>query len=114
VDAPASLAALLELSTQVVEAVVAGPGGVEAASPDDAERAGVLAAAGAALLDAATPVRPGSPAVERVVVETETATVIVVRDGARSIVVTTVPEPTVGLVVYDLRSALRRIGGAGS
>jgi hypothetical protein len=34
-----------------------------------------------------------------------------VRDGARSITATTVPEPTAGLVAFDLRTALRRIAG---
>jgi hypothetical protein len=33
--------------------------------------------------------------------------VFVVRDGKRLIVATTAPEPTVGLVFYDLKSALR-------
>ena len=33
----------------------------------------------------------------------------VVRDGKRRIVATTGPEPTVGLVFYDLKSALRQL-----
>jgi hypothetical protein len=35
-----------------------------------------------------------------------------VRDGERSITATTVPEPTAGLVAFDLRTVLRRLGGA--
>jgi hypothetical protein len=34
-----------------------------------------------------------------------------VREGGRSIVATTGAEPTVGLLVYDLRTALRGIDG---
>ena len=33
----------------------------------------------------------------------------VVSEGGRVAVATTVPEPTAGLVVYDLRTALRRL-----
>ena len=35
--------------------------------------------------------------------------VFVVRDGKRLIVATTAPEPTVGLVFYDLKSTLREL-----
>jgi hypothetical protein len=36
--------------------------------------------------------------------------VFVVRDGDRLIAATTTPEPTVGLVFYDLKSCLRGLG----
>lgn len=107
-DAPAALDGLLDVSTQVVEAVIAGPDGVEASSTTNGARSDALAAAGAALLAAAAEVRPGA-LVDRVAVELADAAIVVVRAGERSIVVTTVAEPTVGLVTYDLRSALRRI-----
>jgi predicted regulator of Ras-like GTPase activity (Roadblock/LC7/MglB family) len=109
---PASdpLTSLLALSTHVVEAVVVGPSGLEASSTADDARAEALAAAGAALLETAEEVRPASGArVDRVAVETAAAAVVVVRDAERAIVVTTVPEPTVGLVVYDLRTTLRAL-----
>jgi hypothetical protein len=35
--------------------------------------------------------------------------VFVVRDGERLIVATTTPEPTVGLVFYDLKTCIRSI-----
>jgi hypothetical protein len=35
--------------------------------------------------------------------------VFVVRDGERTIAATTTPEPTVGLVFYDLKTCLRSI-----
>ncbi len=40
--------------------------------------------------------------------------VFVVRDGQRLIAATTTPEPTVGLVFYDLKTCLRSIGDGGS
>jgi hypothetical protein len=42
-------------------------------------------------------------------VSLEAGSVFVVREGGRTAVATTVPEPTAGLVVYDLRTALRRL-----
>lgn len=108
-DAATALTELLDLSTQVVEAVVVGPDGVEASSAADQARSERLAAAGTALLDAAADVRPAAAAVDRVVVDLESGAAIVVRQGDRSVVATTVAEPTVGLVTYDLRSLLRRL-----
>jgi predicted regulator of Ras-like GTPase activity (Roadblock/LC7/MglB family) len=104
----APLARLLELSTQVVEAVVVGVDGIEASSVADLARAEALALAASSLLETAAAVRPGiDVAVDRVTVETDTAALVVVREDGRMIVATTVPEPTLGLVVYDLRTALR-------
>jgi hypothetical protein len=108
-DASAALSELVTLSTQVVEAVVTTPGGaVEAARTADNERARRLGAAGGELLAEASSLRPESP-VARVHVDLERGSLVAVSDGSRSIVATTVPEPTAGLVVFDLRTALRRI-----
>jgi predicted regulator of Ras-like GTPase activity (Roadblock/LC7/MglB family) len=110
-DASAALSELVELSTQVVEVVIAGAADeVEAARTSDHDRAGELASVGEALLAEAAAVRPGT-AVERVHVELERGAVVVVRDGERSITATTVPQPTAGLVAFDLRTALRRVAG---
>jgi hypothetical protein len=108
-DASAALSELLGLSTQVVEAVITAPGGaVEAAHASGDERSRALVTAGEELLAAAAPLRPDSP-VERVHVELGRGSIVVVRERGRSIVATTVPEPTVGLVAFDLRTALRRL-----
>ena len=108
-DASAALSELLALSTQVVEAVVTRPdGAVEAAHTAEDERARGLAAAGAELLAEASSLRP-EVAVERVHVDLGHGSLIAVSDGARTIVARTVPEPTAGLVAFDLRTALRRI-----
>ena len=109
-DASAALAELVGLSTQVVEAVIVGTdGAVEAAHAAGEERAQVLAEAGESLLAAAAEVRPSAPPVERVHVDLERGSLVVVRDADRSIVATTVAEPTAGLVAFDLRAALRRL-----
>ncbi len=114
-DADAALSELTGLSTQVVEVAIAGPdGAVEAARPADGGRARVLVAAGAALLAEASGLRPSAPPVERVHVDLERGAVVAVSDGVRTIVATTVPEPTAGLVAFDLRTALRRIAGDGA
>ena len=110
-DASAALSELVGLSTQVVEVVIATPDGrVEAAHAAGEERARALAAAGADLLAAAAPVRPGTAAVDRVHVDLERGSVVVARDAGHTIVATTVPEPTAGLVAFDLRTTLRRLG----
>ena len=109
-DASAALAELVGLSTQVVEAVIVGTdGAVEAAHAAGEERAQALAEAGGSLLAAAAAIRPSAPPVERVHVDLERGSLVVVRDAERSIVATTVAEPTAGLVAFDLRAALRRL-----
>ena len=109
-DATAALSDLVEVSTQVVEAVVTdADGAVVGSRTADQARAEALAAAGAGLLADATSFRGGRP-VERVHVDLEHASLVAVTDGERTIVATTVAEPTVGLVAYDLRAALARLG----
>ena len=49
------------------------------------------------------------PGVSQLEAATLTGSVFVVRDGDRLIAATTTPEPTVGLVFYDLKSCLRAI-----
>lgn len=106
----AALAELAELSTQVTRAVVVGPHGVEGAIGAEGDRADRLARTGEALLAAAAAVPHGSDAgVTRVEVVTPAGGVFVVVEAGHTIVATTVPEPTAGLVLYDLRAALRRI-----
>ena len=114
-EASAALSELVGLSTQVVEAVVtAVDGTVEAARAANEERAGALASAGSALLAEASGLRPSSPGVERVHVDLERGSLVAVSDGERTIVATTVPEPTAGLVAFDLRTSLRRIAEDGA
>lgn len=112
-DANAALNGLLGLSTQVVEAVIVdGGGAIEASSAGGEARAEELAEAGRVLLAAASDVRRGDCAVTRVEVGLPRGSVFVVRESGRTIVATTIAEPTPGLVVYDLRTALRQLEDA--
>ena len=52
------------------------------------------------------------PGVAQLEAATLGGSVFVVRDGERLIAATTTPEPTVGLVFYDLKTCLRSIEDA--
>jgi hypothetical protein len=110
-DAVAALADLTEISSQVETAVVLNDAGsVLASTPDDTARGERLAGTGRDLLAAAERHFQGD---ERTVTQLEAAlsvgSVFVVRDAGRSIVATTGPKPTSGLVFYDLRTCLRAL-----
>ena len=100
VDATQAIAEMTEISPQVREVVVVGS---NAAGP---ERASRLADGARRLLEAAEPDQPGVAQLEAATVA---GSVFVVRDGDRIIAATTSPEPTVGLVFYDLKTCLRSI-----
>ncbi len=103
-----ALAELLELSSQIDDAAIMGESGFVLASSGAPERGEQLARIAAELVAAAADVRP-SGEVTRVEVALGAGSVFVVREGGRTVVATTVPEPTAGLVVYDLRTVLRRL-----
>jgi predicted regulator of Ras-like GTPase activity (Roadblock/LC7/MglB family) len=106
VDAAESLAELTEISSQVLAAaIVDGEGGVVASTLADGA---VLAEAGRTLLEQAAGARNGAEPTQ-VEVATDEGSVFVLSDGGRTIVATTGPRPTVGLVFYDLKSALRSV-----
>jgi predicted regulator of Ras-like GTPase activity (Roadblock/LC7/MglB family) len=101
-----AIAELTEISSQVDAAVLFDRGGpvIAATLPD--ERAGQLASAARSLLEAAEQVRHGE--LTQLEGATRAGSVFVVRDGERVIAAVTGPEPTAGLVFYDLKSCLRR------
>jgi predicted regulator of Ras-like GTPase activity (Roadblock/LC7/MglB family) len=108
-DARAALAELTELSSQVeAAAVLDADGKATASTPDDAATAERLAAAARDALEAAGAVRAAAE-VTRVEVSLPEGGLFVVREGGRTAVATTIPEPTAGLVLYDLRTCLRRL-----
>jgi predicted regulator of Ras-like GTPase activity (Roadblock/LC7/MglB family) len=110
-DAAGALADLTEISSQVEAAVVFDSDGTVLATtvPDGApsER---LVRAGMDLL-AASGERAGATA--RTLTQLEVAlregSIFVARDADRSIVATTSPDPTSGLVFYDLKTCLRAL-----
>lgn len=109
-DAAQALDELRELSSQVEVAVVLQPDGtVLAATTDDAERSSSVARAALDLVTAASDLHGSDRDVSRVDVELAEGALFVLREAGRTIAATTGPDPTTGLVVYDLRTCLRRI-----
>jgi predicted regulator of Ras-like GTPase activity (Roadblock/LC7/MglB family) len=102
---------LTEISTQIESAVVFDREGTVVASTLDDERAGRLAGSALQLLEAAEEARPqDAGGLVQLDVALREGSVFLVADGDRLIAATTRPEPTVGLVFYDLKSALRALG----
>ncbi len=106
-----ALAELTDLSSQIADAAILGESGFVLACTGAPERGEQLARVAAELVAAAADVRPAG-AVSRIEVALGSTSVFVVCENGRTAVATTVPEPTAGLVVYDLRTALRRITDA--
>jgi predicted regulator of Ras-like GTPase activity (Roadblock/LC7/MglB family) len=102
-----ALADLTEISSQIESAVVFDREGTVLASTVDDERAGRFASTALELLRAAEEHGAEGKELAQLDVILQDGSVFVVRDGDRLIAATTVPEPTAGLVFYDLKSCLR-------
>ena len=110
-DAAQAIADFTEISSQVIDvAVVVADGSLLASTLDDAAAAR-FAAVVTALLDEAEALRRlrGLPDVAQLEVATLEGSVFMVRRAGRAIVATTRPDPTVGLVFYDLKHCLRSL-----
>lgn len=109
-DVQQALSDLTEISSQIQAAVVFdGKGAVSGSTLADSARAKALVNGASELLSAAEGLRSGSSPLTQLEVATSEGSVFLVRDGETSIVATTGGNPTVGLVFYDLKSALRSI-----
>jgi predicted regulator of Ras-like GTPase activity (Roadblock/LC7/MglB family) len=110
-DTAAALERLREISSQVRAAVIFERGGkvVGSTFADDQRAKDVAEEAEALLTEAEQRRDAGDEAAEfaQLEVALQGGSVFVVRDGDRLIAATTQPEPTVGLVFYDLKSCLR-------
>ena len=107
-NAQQALADLTEISSQIRAAVVFDDKGKVAGSTlDDAGRGDRLARSAQELLAAAESIRGGESTLTQLEVATGEGSVFAVREGSTCIAATTGPNPTVGLVFYDLKSALR-------
>ena len=106
-DAQQALADLTEISSQIRTAVVFDDKGklVGSTVPDGES----LAAAARDLFAAAEELRTGDSGLTQLEIATGDGSVFVVREGKTTIAATTGPAPTVGLVFYDLKSALRSV-----
>ena len=104
----AALADLAEISTQIEAAVVFDREGTVLGSTVDDDRAGQLAGSALDLLRAAEEARPeDAEPLAQLDVTLRDGSVFVAADSDRLIAATTAPDPTVGLVFYDLKSCLR-------
>jgi predicted regulator of Ras-like GTPase activity (Roadblock/LC7/MglB family) len=109
-DAAQALADLTEISSQIRAAVIFDANGdVAGATLPDAAGAEELARRAAELLRHAETLRGGTAEPTQLEVATNAGSVFIVRQNDRRIVATTGPQPTTGLVFYDLKSALRQI-----
>jgi predicted regulator of Ras-like GTPase activity (Roadblock/LC7/MglB family) len=102
-DADQAIADLTEISPQVKEVVIVASDGSVSGANVGAERAEAIAGAAAKLLAAA------GDGVAQLEAATGRGSVFVVREGDRVVAATTTPEPTVGLVFYDLKTCVRSI-----
>lgn len=110
-----ALTSLTEMSREIDGAVVLDEFGglVDAAGLDD-ERAARVAATATSLLGTADERFDGGRApLTQLTAEVGGGAVFVVRSGGRAIVAVTGPEPTTGLVFYDLKVTLRDLVEAG-
>jgi predicted regulator of Ras-like GTPase activity (Roadblock/LC7/MglB family) len=121
-DAAQALADLTEISSQAVHvAIVEGDGSILATTIPDPARAERFIVGIGKLLAEADSLRQarGLPTLTQLEAATLDGSVFVVRRGERMVAATTRPDPTVGLVFYDLKHCLRSIeeptlpGGAG-
>jgi predicted regulator of Ras-like GTPase activity (Roadblock/LC7/MglB family) len=106
-DANRAIADVTEISPQLRDVVIVDAAGALVATnaaPTQAER---LVDAARRLVAAADALR--AEPVAQLEAATTAGSVFVVRDGDRLIAATTVPEPTVGLVFYDLKTCLRSV-----
>ena len=111
-EAAQALADLTEISSQIQAAVLAeATGAVVASTLGDEERSTEFARAAVELLAAAeAESRGGAERLVQVQTATPEGSVFVVRDERHLVVAVTRPEPTVGLVFYDLKTCLRLVG----
>jgi predicted regulator of Ras-like GTPase activity (Roadblock/LC7/MglB family) len=106
-DAQQALADLTEISSQIESAVVFDDKGKVVGST--LPEGDAFAQAAADLLAAAEELKTGDSRLTQLEIATGDGSVFVVREGKTAIAATTPPEPTVGLVFYDLKSALRSV-----
>jgi predicted regulator of Ras-like GTPase activity (Roadblock/LC7/MglB family) len=110
VEAAQALADLTEISAQIEVAVLATrDGSVVASTFSDAAKGADFAAAAAELVRSADGTGQQLPARELVQVQAglPNGCVFVVRDEHNLVAAITGPQPTVGLVFYDLKTCLR-------
>jgi predicted regulator of Ras-like GTPase activity (Roadblock/LC7/MglB family) len=112
VDPGQALAELKQISAQVQDAVIFDESGGVVASTVAEERAPAMAQAARRLLEKAAETVEHGDQIVQIEASLPDGSVIVAREGATAVAATTVPDPTVGLIFYDLRTCLRSLADA--
>lgn len=105
-----TLRELLDVSEDVVAAVIFDAEGEPLAASVGDDEARSAAEIAASMLAYADTLRTEGAA-RRIEAVTPDGSVFVLREGDRAVVAATGPEPVAGLVLHDLRTALRKAGG---
>ena len=106
-DGAQALTDLTEISSQIQAAIVLDADGSTLATTVDEQRGPEFAQGVQELLAAVQRAAGGEGGLAQAEIATGDGSVFLVRDEQRTIAATTGPEPTVGLVFYDLKSCLR-------
>ena len=111
-DAAEALSELTDVSTQVQQAVLLErAGGVLASTLGDETRSHDVAEAARAALEAAGRVRgTGGPQVTALEAAHREGSLFVAAGREHAVAATTAPDEPAGLVLYDLRTVLRKLG----
>ena len=109
-DTGSALADLSEISSQIEAAVVFEPGGsVLGSTVSDEARSQRLAQTALELISAAAQAGTAGRRLTQIEASLREGSVFVVSGEGRGIAATTTPEPTSGLIFYDLRTCLRSL-----
>ena len=108
-DPSQALAELKQISAQVQDAVIFDESGAVVASTLGEERAPVMARAAKRLLESAAGAVDRGDQIVQLEAALPEGSVVVAREGATTVAATTVHDPTVGLIFYDLRTCLRAL-----
>jgi predicted regulator of Ras-like GTPase activity (Roadblock/LC7/MglB family) len=110
-DANTAIRELKDLSTQIEAVVITAADGSPLASTLSDDRSARVARLATDLVSRADGVRSdlGREALAQLQAATSDGSVFVVLDSGRLAVATTGPDPTVGLVFYDLKTLLRQV-----
>jgi predicted regulator of Ras-like GTPase activity (Roadblock/LC7/MglB family) len=109
VDPGQALAELKQISAQVQDAVIFDESGGVVASTVAEERAPAMAQAAHRLLESAAGSVDRGDQIVQIEASLPEGSVVVAREGLTAVAATTVPDPTVGLIFYDLRTCLRAL-----
>ena len=108
-DPGQALAELKQISAQVQDAVIFDQSGDVIASTVGEARAPAMARAAQRLLESATGAVEHGDQVVQLEAALPEGSVVLAREGTNAVAATTVPDPTVGLIFYDLRTCLRAL-----